>query len=150
MIEIFVLIQKKKLFGLQKAVDPAKTFVYNNRKNELEKTDAKYVQAIYTSSISQNIDVHCKVFINRHQIAQPGCEKMGPLTRNFCSHTYAIYLYDEIGAGWKLMATKENEKSEMMVGHLSHENAIGVFDVKTDYYPGMIQDHENPQHFLNT
>lgn len=78
---------------------------------------------------------------------------MPPLIPSLCSHIYAVYLYDEIGAGRSLMAytkSKENEKYAMMVGHLSRENPIGVFYATTDYEPGVSAEHERLQDFLHT
>lgn len=148
-----ICIDPKKKIALQKAIDPAKTFVCNNGKNELEKTDAKYIQAIFSSCLSQqNIDVHCKVFINGGSL-QPLCANRPAIIRDFCSHNYVLSLYNEIGAGRRLFAfamSENKEKYGMMIGHLSHENAIGVFHAKTDYIPGRSQEQHELQDFLCT
>lgn len=78
---------------------------------------------------------------------------MPPLIRDFCSHKYIVDLYDKIGAGMKLLAfkePKENETNGMMVGHLSRENAIGVFRLKTNYHPETNVEHKKLQDFLHT
>lgn len=123
-----------------KALDPAKIFVLNSE-NELKKTDAKYVQAIFTSKLSQqNIDVHCKVFIN-DGAHQPGCGHLRLFNQILCCHNFLPGLYKKIIKGKKQLIgyrdpdenkDVENVPSMIVVGHRSRKNAIGVFYANTD------------------
>lgn len=127
-------------FLSHKALDPAKRFVLNFE-NQLKKTDAKYIQAIFSSKLSQqNIDVHCKVFIN-DGAHQPSCEHLILVNQMFCSHNFLPELYRKISKGKKYLIgyrdpdenkDVKNVPSKMMVGHRYRRNEIGVFYANTD------------------
>lgn len=105
----------------------------------MKKTDAKYIQVIYTSSLSEkDLDVHSKVFINNGS-NQPGCENEILFDKMFCDHNFIITLYERIASGEiQLFAYRKTKvKSDvrdyvMVVGHLYHANEIGVFYANTD------------------
>lgn len=138
---VFVFESKiyQKLFRFRIALEPARTCL-NPYEYELRRSDARYIQAIYTSSLSrQSIDLHCKVFVN-DGANQEGCEKKFLLLKNCCNHAYLLALYDDIGMKTKtLIGYMDPDRNgehytngTVLVGHHSQDNPTGVYYANTD------------------
>lgn len=100
------------------ALDPPRTFLRSNTK-KLLKSDAKYIQAIYSSRLGlKNIDAHSKVILNDGKysnahlnykiqlqfqillrnnqlgITQPTCNHVEFIQQTFCNHNYLFMVYN--------------------------------------------------------
>lgn len=119
-------------------MDPPRTFLRSNTK-KLLRSDAKYIQAIYSSRLGlKNIDAHCKIILN-DGITQPNCSYVEFIQQTFCNHNYLFTVYDRMASdNYDLLAFKNQTASEnnqnvpdLIVGHFGTKNICGVFYAST-------------------
>lgn len=121
------------------ALEPARTLI-SHFPYELRRSDARYIQAIYTSSVSkQDLDLHCKVFVNNGK-DQKGCEGHYLTAKDFCNHCYLVGLYDDIGMkATTLIGYLDPDRNgenytigAVLVGHQFQDYSTGVYYANTD------------------
>lgn len=147
----FRKINRIKISILLIALDPPRTFL-RSKKKKLLRSDAKYIQAIYSSRLGlKNIDAHCKIILN-DGITQPTCNHKEFIQQTICNHNYLLIVYRDIASNeYTLYANKdpkanennENVPDEIIVGHLSTRNICGVFYANTTDKMDNLKDPNN-------
>lgn len=149
------LIRSK--FNSKPALDPPRTFLRSNTK-KLSKSDAKYIQAIYSSRLGlKNIDAHCKIILN-DGITQPTCNHVEFIQQTFCNHNYLFMIYDcmardqyDLLAFMDPMASKMNENlPDVVAGHFGTKNICGVFYANTTDFHKMKSLRADPNELVDS